>query len=103
MRRCDNVKWVEVGREWIGERAPASRLARSRIGKVAKDEIDAMEIVGSFPRLSLAAASSSATPPPPGAAALGWEGDGADAPKVKFETKALISLSRAFGVTWEAH
>ena len=28
-----------------------------------------------------------------GGAALGWEGDGADAPKVKFETKALISLS----------
>ena len=39
-------------------------------------------------------ASSSGTPPPPGAAALGWEGDGADAPKVKFEKKALISLSR---------
>ena len=37
-----------------------------------------------------------------GCSGLG-EGVGADAPKVKFETKALISLSRAFGATWETH
>ena len=61
---------VGGGRQGVDWRASASRLARSRIGKVATDEIDAMEIVGSFPRLSLAASSSSGTPPPPGRGGL---------------------------------